>query len=302
MRAAISVLHQSLSTWAPTAALQFNHHLALLSHKSESQRKESLAYLTSSFLASKSPPQPVSLIITKVQPLILDTSSAVRSQAVKLLAALPEAQVRDNVEQLLLYARAAITHLSARVRVSGLDVLEWLLNVAGQELMATPGGWLKTLKCLLGLLGWNQEQQKDKSSGGWNSIGGGTVTAKSDDEVRLIIRQLQVFSVFLETALLDKQTNKGVVEALLAARQFPVSAFTTHAIPKQSNPYGHLNLFGGSRDEESEQYEDRADRLRLYHSHAAIGVSKGAERMRREGGGIGRAAMSVERVLDMIDK
>jgi pre-rRNA-processing protein IPI1 len=274
----------------------------LLSHKSESQRKESLSYLTTALLASESLPQPASVILSTVQPLILDASPAVRSQAIKLLTALPEAQVRDNAEQLLLYARAATTNLSARIRLSGLDVLEWLLNVAGQEVMTTPGGWLKTLKTMLGLLGWNQEVRTKDASKGWKSTGGGAVAAKSDDEVKLVTRQLQVFSLLLEKALVESRKDKDSVEAASAAKYFPLSDFHHHAISRQSNPYGYLNLFGSSRDEESEQYEDRADRLRLYNTYAATGVAKGVGRMKQEGGGIGRAAMSVERVLDMIDK
>ena len=54
---------------------------------------------------------------------------------------MPPDVVRDNVEQLLLYARAASSHLSVRVRLTGLDTMEWLLNVAGPQLIpARPAG------------------------------------------------------------------------------------------------------------------------------------------------------------------
>ena len=82
-----------------------------------------------------------------------------------------------------------------------------------------------------------------------------------------------------------------------AQRSFPYFMFQDHAIPKKRNPYGYLNLFGPPRDEESEQYEDPEERARVFAKLAARDLRAGLEKAKLEGGGIGRAAMSIERVL-----
>lgn len=293
------MLQQSLTVAAPSTASQFTHHLSLLNHKSESQKKDSLSHLTTVLESTDTLPQPASLIFPKVLPLVLDISSGVRSQTLKLLAALPQPAIRDNVEQLLLYSRAAMTHLSVRIRLTGLDMLEFLLNTAGQEVVTSPGGWMKTLKAMLGLLGWSQEQNQPKGAGGWRSTGAGNSVAKSEDETKVAARQLQIFSLLLEVALLEPR-GQDQPNGTVHRNDFPLWNVRQSLIPKQANPYGHLNLFGSLRDEDSEQYEDRPDRIRLYEKYAAAGVRKGIDRLKREGGGIGRAAMGVERVVDML--
>ena len=50
-----------------------------------------------------------------------------------------------------------MTHLATEIRLFGLDVLEWLLQVAGDEVVSCAGGWVKMLKCFLSLLGWQSE-------------------------------------------------------------------------------------------------------------------------------------------------
>jgi len=85
---AIVINQQSLKTDAPSSSTQFSHHISLLSSKSDVQRRESLAHLTTA-IASRPVdvplPQPVSLILPSVLPLFLDGSNAVRSQLLKLL-------------------------------------------------------------------------------------------------------------------------------------------------------------------------------------------------------------------------
>lgn len=51
-------------------------------------------------------PQPVSVILPALLPLILDASNNVRTQLLKLLRALPTTDVEDHVAQLLPYVRA----------------------------------------------------------------------------------------------------------------------------------------------------------------------------------------------------
>ncbi|TDZ21321.1 Pre-rRNA-processing protein IPI1 [Colletotrichum orbiculare MAFF 240422] len=91
---------QSLSTEAPDAGVQFKHQLSLAStSRSEKQRKESLAHLTSQ-VASGNNPIGTANILSKLLPLISDAAGPVRSQLLKLFRALPE-QERNKQRRLI---------------------------------------------------------------------------------------------------------------------------------------------------------------------------------------------------------
>jgi hypothetical protein len=135
---AISLKQQSLSTVAPTLEAQCAHHLGLLNHKSDAQRRESLAYLTTAIMNNPpmAPlPQPASVIIPVAQRLILDGTNSVRQQLLKLLQSLPQADIASHADQLLLHTRAAMTHLANEIRTFGLDVLDWLLGQDAEMLL-----------------------------------------------------------------------------------------------------------------------------------------------------------------------
>ncbi len=68
-------------------------------------------------------------------------------------------------------------------------------------------------------------------------------------------------------------------------------------LPKRSNAFAHLNLFGSPRDEESEMYVEREDRQRIFQKRYYAIVSSGVEAAKREGGEVGRAAAGVAKVL-----
>lgn len=107
------------------------------------QRRESLAHLTTSITARPVDsllPQPVSVLLPSLLPLILDGSNSVRGQLLKLLRALPVSDVKDHVTTMLPYVRAGMTHLAADIRVSAVEVLEWLVEVAGVEVVSCAGG------------------------------------------------------------------------------------------------------------------------------------------------------------------
>ena len=69
-------------------------------------------------------------------------------------------------------------------------------------------------------------------------------------------------------------------------------------VPKRSNTYGYLNLFGPPKDEDSQGYEDIEERRRVFTKVFGDRVGKGAAAARREGGEIGRAAAAVTKALD----
>jgi pre-rRNA-processing protein IPI1 len=289
---AIHVLQQNLSVSAPSAQSQFAHHLALLNHKSDGQRKESLAHLTAAIKDSDqlSLPLPASIVISKIKPVLLDSSSVVRNQAIKLLEYLPPDAVVDNAEQLLLYSHVTLTHLSPGFRIVGLDLLEWLLNVAGKAVVTAPGGWIRTLECLLSVLGWSTSSAKDNS--GWNT----TVTgSRTGDDDKTKTRGLQVLAMFLQTGLSVDSQQHIQQQHNLAADCFPLTHPWDHSISQNGNPFGYLGLFEESAG--NMRLEEVVDRQRFFTQSAAAVVSLGIDQMKKEGGRVGRASVEVERAI-----
>ncbi|KAF1834554.1 pre-rRNA-processing protein-like protein ipi1 [Decorospora gaudefroyi] len=284
---AIALKQQALSTSAPTLEAQCAHHLGLLNHKSDTQRKESLAFLTSAITSNPTTdplPQPSSVIIPAVQRLILDGSNNVRQQVLKLLQSLPPTDIASHTDQLLLHTRAAMTHLAAEIRVFGLEVLEWLLGVAGDEVVSCAGGWVKMLKCFLSLLGWQNE-----ASGKWS-------TAKSYGKAdsKLQVKQMNVLTSFLRAGLFYAHVVSSV---LVTDSNFPLWQTEHHMLSGRSNVYAHLNLFGAARDEEAEMYEDREDRQRVFHERAEAAIITGLEQATKGGGELGRAAAQLRKAV-----
>jgi pre-rRNA-processing protein IPI1 len=283
---AIALKQQSLSTVAPTLEAQCAHHLGLLNHKSDAQRRESLAYLTTAIISNPPTvplPQPSSVIIPTAQRLILDGSNSVRQQLLKLLQSLPQRDIASHADQLLLHTRAAMTHLATEIRVFGLDVLEWLLGVTGDEVVSCAGGWVKMLKCFLSLLGWQSEATSKWSAA--KSYG------KADSKIQS--RQMTALTVFLRAGLFHAQATTSV----LSESNFPLWQTEHHGVSERSNAYAHLNLFGATRDEEAEMYEDREDRQRVFHDRAETAVVAGLEQATKGGGELGRAAAQLRKVV-----
>ncbi|KAF2177177.1 rRNA processing protein Ipi1 [Zopfia rhizophila CBS 207.26] len=284
----IVLTQQSISTSAPSVALQCSHHLSLLTHRSDSQRRDSLAFLTTA-IASHPPdsplPQPSSVILPAVQRLILDGSNAVRQQLLKLLQCLPKGDIAGHADQLLLHIRAGITHLASDIRVFALDVLEWLLGVAGDEVVGCAGGWVRTLKCFLALLGW-QTDAGGKWSASRLTVGGG--------DAKIQVKQMNVLTTFLRVGLVPSQ---GVLSTIAEGGYFPLWQTKHHMLPERSNAYAHLNLFGALRDEEAEMYEDREDRQRVFHDRVEAAIVAGLEQAIKSGGELGRAAAQLRKVV-----
>lgn len=286
---AIVLTQQSLSANAPSVAAQCAHHLSLLNHKSDTQRRESLAYLTTAITCNPpgTPlPQPPSVIIPAVQRLILDGSKGVRQQLLKLLQCLPPEEIASHSDQLLLHTRAGMTHLATDIRIYALDVLEWLLGVAGDEVVSCAGGWVKMLKCFLGLLGWQND-----TSGKWSvtkSFG------KAGGDAKVQARQINVLALFLRTGLVPSQ---NALPVSVGESRFPLWQTGHHMLSERSNAFAHLNLFGASRDEEAEMYEDREDRQRVLHDRAEAAIVVGLEQATKGGGELGRAAAVLRTVV-----
>ena len=282
---------QSLSTVAPTASLQFSHHVALLTSRSDSQRRDSLSFLNSAIIGRPQDTplqQPVAVLLPKLLPLTLDGSNGVTAQLLKLFRSLPHDDMRDQMEKLSLYIRAGLTHLAADIRTSTLELLEWALEIGGEGLVSCPGGWVKTLNTLLTALAWTD----DASMTGWTSSRAIIGRAGSGD--KSLSRALNVLASFLRTGL-ERQTTTDIPPK---SNTFPLWHAEAHMIPKKSDAYGYLNLFGASKDEESKAYEDREERQRVFIDRFQNRIEKGAAAARKEGGEVGRAGATVIKALE----
>jgi pre-rRNA-processing protein IPI1 len=252
-----------------------------------------LAYLTS-FVSSRpvdsSLPQPLSIILPKIYPLLLDGSNSVRLQSLKLLRALSQNEMSDNVPEILPYIRAGMTHLAADIRHFSIEVLAWLVALAPDELVCCTGGWVKILNCFLAALGWHTQD-----SANWSSNRVSFDKAGSDGRAQA--RNLQVLAHFLNAGFSDDAGRSLTDEDGNVRSTFPLLHTEHHALPKRSNPYGYLNLFGAQRDDGVDMLEDREDRIRIFNEKFASGIESGLDSARKDGGDVGRAAGLVVKSL-----
>lgn len=110
-------------------------------------------------------------------------------------------------------------------------------------------------------------------------------------------RVLQVFAEFLRAGLVEAVVDEhddGEVSL------FPLWQSNEHRIPSRSNAYAYLNLFGSVRDEETEMYESREDRVRVFTKLFRTAVDKGLSTARQEGGEVGRASAIITKILKEI--
>ena len=185
-----------------------------------------------------------------------------------------------------MHVRLGMTNIAPDIRIDSVEVLSWLLGVAGQEVVSCPGGWPKLLKCFLAVLGW-EEQGNSKT---WTSES--MNVSKTAGSEKVVAKQLQVFGQFLKTGMAPSTETRMPVELY----RFPLRDVQRHMLPQRSNCYAYLNLFGPSRDEDSEIYEDRQDRQK-WVAHFQPLVEQGIDAARMLGGEIGRAAAVVNRIF-----
>ena len=289
---AIIISQQSLSLTAPSVSSQFSHHVSLLTSRSESQRKESLAYLTTG-VASRpvgSPLQlPASTLLPKLCPLILDGSSGVRNQLLKVFQALPDGEVADHAAEILPYIRAGMTHLAADIRMSAVSVLSWLTRVAGSEVVSCPGGWYRTLDCFMTVLGWNGEGEAKWASNK-------PMFAKSAVEGKPLIRNMQVLAEFVAAGL-DDGIDVNDAKECHQRSSFPLWDVKHHYVPEKSNAYAYLSLFGTPKDDDNAMLEVREDRLRVFDERFRTVVELNLDSAKSEGGELGRAAALMTKAL-----
>ncbi|OJD35213.1 pre-rrna-processing protein ipi1 [Diplodia corticola] len=307
----IIVKEQSIHTTAPTITAQFTHQLNLLTHKSDTQRRESLSYLTNAVIAARSQnaplPQPVSVIIPKILSLIYDTSTSVRQQLLKLLQALPAPDVRPHVEELLRRTRAGMTSLSTDVCTTSFDVLDWLLATHPGDVVGCAGGWVHTLRCFTSVLGWRAPAGAGAGAGTastqkWTTASGATTSSSSHANAeklkRLRHHQLVSLAAFIRAGIAadaDAARAAAAADACAARGWFPLHQAGCHG--QGVNGFAHLNLFGAPKDEDGQMYMDRQGRQQVFARLIQPAVESGLQNAKKEGGQIGRAAGEVDKVV-----
>jgi pre-rRNA-processing protein IPI1 len=178
-----------------------------------------------------------------------------------------------------------MTHLAADIRTDALAVLEWLLEVAQDDIITCPGGWVKTLNCFMSMMGWAVSSGSTK----WTSAS----KASFGKAGKSLPRQLLVLAQFLRAGLVESEAESLPV----GGGMFPLWDVGRHMIPRRSNAFAHLNLFGSSRDEEGEMYIDREDRQRVFQRRFQEAVETGIANAKKEAGEAGRAAAVLTKVL-----
>lgn len=290
-RAKAIVLNQQINADAPSSHDQFLHHVSLLSSRTDSQRKESLAYLASNIATGFSTggflPVSTESLVEKVMPLVLDSNPGVRSNLVKMLQALPESETADQIPRMLPYVRAAMTHLSQDIRKTALDILQHLLEHAGRDLVSCAGGWTKTLECCVTLLSWKNLSLAETWTASKTSF---------RTDTKFIARIMQVIDHLLSAGLLrvDKDEDPGDDPG----DSFPLWHYRHHTIPAKSNTYAYLGLFGRPLDDDSRMLDDQGERWITFKDKYRTMFLHGLDGAKKEGGDIGRVAGQMTKTIE----
>ncbi|KAI0542755.1 Rix1 complex component [Xylaria digitata] len=282
------VLRQQLSETAPDVVERFKHQLSLTSSRTDTQRRDALAYLTGQ-LSTNPPTNPVgtSTLLQKILPLMPDSSKSVRSQLLKLLQQLPADEVRPHLQKAMLYIRGAMTHLSQDVKDDGLNYMEWILDAAGEDVVASPGCWVKPLKDFMSVLGWTvSTAPMAATKGGWTSAPRTTFGSKKFGHS--FPRQMMVLAKFLELGFKPEAANPWTPNDWVS---------NISMVPRTPDPFGYLGLFKPPRDEDGEIYRNREDRQEIFARRFMDAVEVGVDMAKKEGGAAGRAAAVLDQAL-----
>lgn len=229
--------------------------------------------------------------------MILDNSANVRAQLLTLLKALPRGYVEMYVPKIMLYITSAMTHLSSEIRGDSTKFLTWLLGVNKDSLLRN-GGWAKSLRGLVGVLGWGTAKDNGCISGV------GAVKGK------IKIQSVGVLREFLQAGLLDDHcTTRNldgeeyeVWEVGMPHWTTPLHMLPTH--PGHSNAFSYLGLFSRAQNGEGggEGVEDLEARRRWLVEgpgrDTLESLRKGVEGLRREGGEVGRLGAKIMNILE----
>ncbi|KXJ94079.1 pre-rRNA-processing protein IPI1 [Microdochium bolleyi] len=282
------VLQQQLTDNAPTVVEKFKHNFSLVGSRSDSHRRDALLYLTGQ-LSTTPPTNPIgtSALLQKVLPIMSDSSKSVRANLLKLLQCLPADQVRPHVERIILYVRGAMTNISQEVKDDGLNYMEWLLDTAGDDVVASAGCWVKPLNDFIAVLGWSiRPPPTTGPKSGWTQAPRTTFGAKKHGQS--FPRQMMVLAKFLDVGFRSEGSQPWTPRDWLNGLS---------AVPRHPDPYGYIGLFKPPRDEDGAMYRTKDDRLDIFNKKFREAVEVGVDLARKEGGTAGRAAATLAATL-----
>ncbi|KAL7621098.1 rRNA processing protein [Parahypoxylon ruwenzoriense] len=283
------ILQQQLAENAPNPTERFRHYLSLTTSRSDTQRRDAFSYLASQ-LSTNPPTNPVGTptLLQKLLPMMSDSSGPVRGQLLKLLRNLPTDEVRPHVEKIMLYIRGTMTNISQEIKDDGLNYMEWLLEITGEDVVSGAGCWVKPLRDFMSVLGWTIKPPPTTATAksGWTSAPRTTFGAKKYGQS--FPRQMLVLAKFLETGF-----KPGMPTPWTSNNWFS----NISRVPRTPDPFGYLGLFKPPRDEDGEIYRNREDRQDIFHKRFRAAVEAGVDMAKKEGGMAGRAAAALDQVL-----
>jgi len=187
-----------------------------------------------------------------------------------------------------------INHLSVDIRSTSFDIFEWLLSVAGADVVGSAGGWVRTWKGLLAQLSWGVDEK------GNGTVGNGTA-GKNKEEIGVYAKALRALESFLRVGFAAPAVDMDERDA--ARTWFPLVHTERHLLPKPGGPVrkayvDRLHLFGPLPDEDEEMYDDLEERQRVFHKRGQAAVVVGVRQAKQIGGPVGRAAGLVEKAVE----
>jgi Rix1 complex component involved in 60S ribosome maturation len=211
----------------------------------------------------------LSPLITHLAPLILDTSSSVRSAVLELLADLspqivPNEALQAHLSMLLLYIQSAMTHIQSDIRSDSTKFLNWTLDIGGSEVVRA--SWTKVLDSYAGLLGWTvggRETSRIQLARGSSILGNVNVTAR---HVRTLFSLLSIG--LSETSLNTKRSRPKIINYLnIKSMSLQHPLIECYLPPTHSDPFSYLNLFNSRQTDLQLSSHDVPSRRTQFESY-----------------------------------
>ncbi len=132
----------------------------------------------------------------------------------------------------------------------------------------------------------------ESSPQAWSSTK--TTFGKLGSDGKALAKTLTTLAAFLEAGLHDRRQEQGMQSMSWG---WPLNHVEQHMISRRSNCFAYLNLFGPPPDEESQIYEDRGDRQRVFANRFQKPIELGLEAAKQGGGDVGRASARVQKAI-----
>lgn len=289
---AIVVNQQSLFQHGSPASEVVTRQIASLASENHLRRREARAFLASLINDPDARNHAILQINTslpQVLQLTLVASDDVRNEAIEVLKLLPRREIEERVEGMLPYVRSGLTHLAANVASTSLDILKWLIDSYGEQLVSCRGGWTKMLKCFLVMLRWTSETRTSGWTFSRSSIEDATYQGTN------LVKCLEALAAFLKAGLSRPREDRVLLSEL---PYFPIAGtLGAHLPTSATGGYSCLDLFGGPLDNENAECSDVDARKQAIADAFQPALEQGLAALLRDGGDVGPAAADAAEIL-----